>query len=157
MLNALLWSLRFSAQHNRSTYSQPHVRADSLSLPLPTTVGRLNITQHQLVWERQRPMSPRSAQQIVSCFGRIFSHLEVLTHGISSGNRIVFINTPKADIIMCISVYECTVRCVHIELCRYLYTVQHDAYTVFPFSSAIRIIRPHFHCNSVSRHRRTPG
>ena len=32
----------------------------------------------------------------------IYSHLDVLTHGISSGNRVVFTNTSNADITMCI-------------------------------------------------------
>ena len=118
MLNALLWSLTCSAQHNRhiqwSFNGQPYVTcADSLSLPHPMTIARYKITQH--VPERQRPMSVRSAQQLVSCFGRIYSHLEVLTQG----NRNVFINTPNADIVTCIIICEYTARCVHIELCRY--------------------------------------
>ena len=76
-------------------------------------------TKLRNVWERQRPMSLRPAQQLVSCFGRIYSRHEVLTQGISSGNRNVFTNTPDADIIMCFIIYEYTASCVHIELCRY--------------------------------------
>ena len=86
--------------HDRSTES--HTCVDSQSLPRPMTVARYKITQHAL--ERQRPMSLRSAQQVVSCFGR--PHLFTPR----SFKRIVFTNTPNADITMRnIYIYVCIV------------------------------------------------
>ena len=111
--------MRFFWPARRNIIGTSHDRStDSHTFPpRPMTVAQYKITQH--VPERQRPMSLRSAQQRVSCFGRTYSHLEVLTQGISSGNRSVFTNTPNADIVMCIIIYEYTARCIHIELCRY--------------------------------------
>ena len=65
----VVWLARrniFVASHNRSTDS--HACSDSRSLPRPTNVARYKITQQEQ--ERQLPMSLRSPQQLVSCFGR---------------------------------------------------------------------------------------
>ena len=78
-----LWSLRCAdniISTSRDGWTDSHTCANVQSLPRPTTVARFNITQH--VQERQRPMSLRSAQQLVYCC--IFSHIEVLPQGIKN-------------------------------------------------------------------------
>ena len=117
-----------------------HACSDSQCLPRPMTIARYKITQY--LPERQRPMSLRSAQQLVSCFGRIYSHLEVLTQGISSGNRNVFTNTPSVEIVMYVYYYIMnTQRDVYmLNFAVTLCTLQLDAYTVLPFLFAPLVI-----------------
>ena len=117
MSNALLWSLICSALHNRhiqwSFDGQPHVRGQPVSA---TPHGYRQVQNYATcTGAPATDVASIGAATFVSCFGRIYSHLEVLTQG----NRNVFINTPNADIVMCIIIYEYTARCVHIELCRY--------------------------------------
>ena len=125
MLNALLWSLTCSAQHNRhiplSFDGQPHVRGQPVSA---TPHDRRPVQNYATC--AGAPATDVASIGAATCFLfrpaasiHIYSHLEVLTQGISSGNRNVFTNTPNADIVMCIIIYEYTARCVHIELCRY--------------------------------------
>ena len=116
----------FVTSHDHSTDS--HACSDSQSLPRPTNVARYKITQQS------------SNLYIVST--SIYSHLDVLTHGISSGNRNVFTNTPNADTITCIITYEYTARCVHIELFRYFKNIYSATWRIY---SSPCLIRPPSH------------
>ena len=122
MLNALIWSLRCNAQDNRksresSTYNHTCARSLSLCHGPPRSPCK-TLRNINMLWERQRPMSPQSAQQLVSCFDRIYSHLEVLTQEYDRAPRTC-LQTHRTLISSCvfIIIYEYTVRCVHI--CRY--------------------------------------
>ena len=128
----------FAISHNRSTDS--HARSDSQSLPRPTNVAGTKLRNTYGSASDQCRFDQRRNLSLVSA-GRIYSHLEVLTQGISSGNRIVLTNTPNADITMCIIyiyiyiyIYEYTARCIHIlNFAVTLYTLQFEAYTVVAF------------------------
>ena len=128
----------FVTSHDRSTDS--HTCSDSQSLPRPTTIARSNITQP--VRERQRPMSLRSAQQLVYCFDQhLFTPRCADPWNIIRQQDRVYKHAERWYNHVYYYIWLHSAMCTYWTFqILYIYTLQLDAYTVVPFLFAPLVI-----------------
>ena len=157
MLNTLLWGLTCSAQHNRhapwSFDRQPQVRGQPVSAtPHDSRPVKYYVTC------TGAPATDVASIGAATCL--LFRPNRFTPRSADPGNMIwlperVYKHAERWDNYVYYYIYDFTARCVHIELCSYfIYSATWRTYScpllIPPSSSATRIIRRHFHCNTFS-------
>ena len=155
MLNALLWGLTFSAQHNRhipwSIDRQPHVRGQ----PVSATPHDSRPVKHYVTCTGAPATDVASIGAETCLFFRPNRLTRADPRNMIGQPERVYKHAERWDNHVYYYLYDYTTRCVHIELCNYfIYSATWRTYSSPllirpPSSSATRIIRRHFHCNSV--------